>query len=176
MVILGIDPGIATTGWGIIKTDFGNKISVKGFGAITTYPKDNFPTRLGKLYKDLNRIIKEFKPGIMAVEELFFAKNTKTALCVGQARGVIILSAVQSGLEVAEYTPLEVKQAIAGYGRADKFQMQGMVKSLLGLKDIPKPDDAADALAVAMCYCHSQKINDSIKNICLERKKECLPS
>jgi crossover junction endodeoxyribonuclease RuvC len=156
-IILGIDPGFATTGYGLIVKDSG-KIKLIDFGCIITPAKDDFIVRLKKIHEDLTKIIKKFRPEIMAVEELFFCKNVKTALDVGQARGVIILAAIENQLPLYEFTPLQVKQAITGYGRADKKQIQKMVKIILNLKEIPQPDDAADALAIAICGANSQKL------------------
>lgn len=156
-IILGIDPGIATTGYGIISKDAG-KIQSISFGCILTPAGQNFIIRLEKIHEELTKIIKEYQPTAMAVEELFFCKNVKTALNVGQARGVILLTAVENKLPLYEFTPLEVKQAITGYGRADKKQIQKMVKIILNLKEIPRPDDAADALAIAICGANSQKL------------------
>jgi crossover junction endodeoxyribonuclease RuvC len=153
-IILGIDPGLATTGYGIIIKEK-DKILVVNYGAIDTAPKLKFAQRLEKIHQNLTKIIKKYKPDIIAIEELFFAKNVKTALMVGQARGVLMLTAMQAKVAIHEYTPLQVKQALTGYGRADKNQIQQMVKVLLNLKKIPKPDDAADALAVAICCGNS---------------------
>jgi crossover junction endodeoxyribonuclease RuvC len=149
MTILGIDPGLATTGYGIIKSQK-SKVKSQKFGCITTDSKLLTSERLEKIHKELKKIIKKYKPSKVAVEELFFAKNIKTAMKVGEARGVILLTAKEMKIPVFEFTPLQVKLAITGYGRASKIQMQKMVKVLLGLKEIPKPDDAADALAVAI--------------------------
>ncbi len=156
MIILGIDPGFAITGFGVIKVDK-NKNEVLDFGTIQTKAGVDFSRRIKDLYNELHKIIKKYKPDLMAVEQLFFAKNAKTALLVGQARGVVLLTAIQEKMPLHEYTPLQVKQAITGYGAADKKQMQQMVKVILGLSQIPKPDDAADALAVAVCCAHSLK-------------------
>jgi len=158
VVVLGIDPGIATLGWGIIKKTEEVPYKVEAYGCINTDKKSLFSQRLKEIHNKLSKIIKKYEPDIAAIEQLFFAKNVKTAISVGEARGVAILAAVQANLPVAEYTPLQVKQSLVGYGRAEKKQMQKMLKILLGLKDIPKPDDAADALAVALCHLHSQKM------------------
>ena len=158
MIILGIDPGIATTGWGIIKNQ-DSKIKLQDYGCIKTDAKSKFPVRLDIIHKELKKIINRYKPDVVAVEELFFAKNVKTAINVGHARGVVILAAVESSVPVMEYTPLQVKQALVGYGRAEKRQMQNMLKVLLGLDKIPKPDDASDALAVAFCHINSEKVS-----------------
>lgn len=156
MIILGIDPGLAATGYGIIKKENDN-FSLINYGCLRTDAHFDFSRRLQDIHNGLKKIIKEFFPEIIAVEELFFAKNVKTALLVGQARGVVLLTAMQSHLPFYEYTPLQVKQAVSGYGRADKRQIQEMVKTLLNLKESPKPDDAADALAVAICCGNSIK-------------------
>jgi len=150
MIILGIDPGTATTGFGVLEKD-GSKLEVIDYGCILTGAKLPMPERLNLIAKDLKKIIKKYKPQTMAVEDLFFFKNAKTAITVGQARGVILFVGQEQGLEVVEYTPLQVKQAVVGYGRAEKKQVQYMVKAILSLKSVPKPDDAADALAIAIC-------------------------
>lgn len=158
VVVLGIDPGTATLGWGIIRRTEKVAYKVEAYGCIKTDRRNLFPRRLEEIYKELGKIIKKYKPDIAAIEQLFFAKNVKTAITVGEARGVAILAAVEANLPVAEYTPLQVKQSLVGYGRAEKEQMQKMLKVLLGLKDIPKPDDAADALAIALCHLNSQRM------------------
>ncbi|MDP1709509.1 MAG: crossover junction endodeoxyribonuclease RuvC [Candidatus Komeilibacteria bacterium] len=150
MIILGIDPGIADTGFGAIKKT-GDHYSVIAYGNIKTPAKTGLPERLQTLHDELKIIIKKYQPDIIGVEELFFAKNVKTAITVAHGRGVILLTAKEQGCTVREFTPLQVKQAVVGYGRADKNQIQQMVKTILRLKEIPKPDDAADALAVAIC-------------------------
>lgn len=150
MVILGIDPGIADTGFGIIKKDEA-KITCLMYGSIKTPAKTDIADRLETISNDLNVLIKKYKPDLIAVEQLFFAKNVKTALVVGQARGVVLLTAKQNNIPLTEFTPLQVKQAVTTYGKADKTQIQRMVKMILGLSKIPKPDDAADALAIAIC-------------------------
>ena len=154
MIILGIDPGLATTGYGVIKKQ-GNSFELIDYDTIKTSADENDVDRLSNLYEELLLLIDKYKPGQIAVEELFFNKNVKTAIRVGQARGVILLAGSQQGIEVAEYTPLQVKQAVVGYGRASKSQVQQMVKALLNLSEIPKPDDAADALAISICHGHS---------------------
>jgi crossover junction endodeoxyribonuclease RuvC len=151
---MGIDPGYGITGYGIIKVE-GNKLSCLDYGAIRTASTEVFSNRLKFLHQDLKEIIKKFKPNLIAVEDLFFYKNVKTAIKVGQARGVILLTCVLERVAVIEFTPLQVKQAITCYGRAGKGQVQQMVKVILNLKDIPKPDDAADALAIAICGANS---------------------
>lgn len=150
MKILGIDPGIGRVGWGIISKLDGGKLKVEDYGCIETEPNSEIPGRLYAIYDEVGRIIDEYKPQQMAIEDLFFAKNVKTAFSVGQARGVILLSASQKNLKINIYTPLQVKNAVAGYGRAEKRQIGEMVKLTLHLKQVPKPDDAADALAIAL--------------------------
>lgn len=159
MIILGIDPGTAATGYGLIKKD-GQKYSLVDFGCVKTPAKTPLHDRLDQIFDGISEIIKKHKPDHVAVEELFFAANSKTAIAVGQARGVILLAAKKNGASVFEYTPLEVKMAMCGYGRAEKRQIQEMVKTLLGLSEIPKPDDAADALAIAIC--HGQSYRDYV--------------
>lgn len=151
MIILGIDPGTATTGFGVIEIS-GNEKKAVDFGVISTHKDLPMAQRLLELHKDLNELIAAVKPDWCAVELLFFARNVTTAITVGQARGVIMLAAAENNLSIAEYTPLQVKQAVTGYGQATKKQVQEMVKTILGLKEIPKPDDAADALAIALCH------------------------
>jgi crossover junction endodeoxyribonuclease RuvC len=170
MIILGIDPGTAITGWGIIEIKDkvpgrGDTMQAVDYGCIKTDSKTDFPKRLQIIYRELNNIIKKYQPEEIAVEQLFFAKNVKTALTVGQARGVVLLTAINAGLKIAEYTPLQVKQAMSGYGRAEKQQIQKMVKVFLCLKEIPKPDDVADALAVAICHINSRKIKNVYERI-----------
>ncbi|MGE5557932.1 MAG: crossover junction endodeoxyribonuclease RuvC [Bacillota bacterium] len=154
MVILGIDPGTATTGFGIIEKK-GSSYAIVNYGVIKTSADLQLKDRLLLIYQDLCKLIAVYHPDSCAIEELFFNKNTRTALNVGQARGVALLAMAETGLPVGEYTPLQVKQAIVGYGRADKHQVQYMVKLLLNMTGLPKPDDAADALAVALCHGQS---------------------
>lgn len=156
MIILGIDPGTATTGFGLIEKNKSNLKLLK-YGCIKTSVKLSTAERLNVIHKELNSLIKKSKPDIVAVEDIFFFKNLKTAIKVSQARGVILLTIAKSKIPVAEYTPLQIKQAVACYGRAEKIQVQKMVKYLLGLKELPKPDNAANALAVAICCGHSIK-------------------
>jgi len=158
MIIMGIDPGFAITGYGIVKYE-GNRFTAIDYGAITTESSMELSKRLLLLYNGLVDIIDKFRPEAISIEELFFNKNTKTALNVGHGRGVAVLAAAQSGIDVFEYTPLQVKQAVVGYGRAEKVQIQQMVKIILNLYEIPKPDDVADALAVAVCHGNSYKMS-----------------
>ncbi|WP_019880473.1 crossover junction endodeoxyribonuclease RuvC [Succinispira mobilis] len=158
MRILGIDPGTAICGYGVVDI-FGNKLSVVNYGAVLT-DKDLDPAqRLLILHEELSKIIEIYKPEIMAVEELFFNKNARTVMTVSQARGVILLTGEKNGLLVREYTPIQVKLAVVGYGRATKEQVTLMVQRLLNIKEKPKPDDVADALAVAICAAHSAVSN-----------------
>lgn len=158
LITIGIDPGIATTGYGIIETK-GNTHRAIDYGAILTPAHTPLPDRIHALYTELNAIIEKYQPQTMGIEELFFNKNVSTALIVGQARGVILLAGKNNNLPIANHTPSQVKMAVCGYGSADKKQVQKMVKSLLKLPEIPKPDDTADALAVAICHAHSNKLN-----------------
>lgn len=153
MKIIGIDPGTATTGFGVIEK-IGSKLKFVDAGVISTSAQKAMPDRLSEIHDGLNELIEHHKPQVIAVELLYFSSNVTTAISVGQARGVVLLAAGQHGVELAEYTPLQVKQAVTGYGRADKKQIQEMVKMILGLDGIPKPDDAADGLAIAITHSH----------------------
>ena len=156
MLVLGVDPGTAITGYGLVRhVPDGNQLEAVAYGAITSPSDWAMPKRLQKIYHDLTALIREHQPTEAAVEQLFFSRNVKTALVVGQARGVVLLALADGGLPVHEYTPLEVKQSVVGYGRAEKAQVQELVKLLLGLETVPQPDDAADALAIAICHLHS---------------------
>lgn len=154
MRILGIDPGYAILGYGILDK-VGNHFSVVTYGSILTDAKMDMPSRLRTLYDNLSSIIAEYRPDEAAIEELFFNNNAKTAILVGEARGVAVLACAHGQLKISEYTPLQIKQALVGYGRADKKQVQSMVKAILHLEKVPKPDDTADALAAAICHGHS---------------------
>ena len=156
MIILGIDPGIGRMGWGVIESN-GSKLKVIGYGCVETEPNTEIPGRLFAIYEEVMQIIKEYKPEQMAIEELYFGKNVKTAFTVGQARGVILLAGSQNSLPIGIYTPLQVKVALTGYGRAEKPQVGKMVKAILHLQEIPKPDDTADALAIALTHSFSSK-------------------
>ncbi len=157
MLVLGIDPGTATTGYGLIREDKNGPVLV-AYGAILTPAGLPMPNRLVLLYEELTQLIALHRPDTGAVEKLFFQRNVSTAMTVGQARGVALLAMAQAGLSVGEYNPNDVKQAVTGYGAADKPQLQGMVRAILNLADIPRPDDAADALAVAICHLHSARL------------------
>lgn len=155
--ILGVDPGIARLGYGVVDVE-GSSLRCVTYGCIETHAQTPLPVRLQTIFRELTDLIQRHSPAVMAVEELFFNRNTTTAFTVGQACGVALLSAAEQSLAIAEYTPMQVKQAVTGYGRADKQQIQQMVKLLLGLVDLPKPDDAADALAIAITHGHSAPI------------------
>ncbi len=162
MIILGIDPGTATTGYGIIKAKnlkqrAKNNLKCLSYGCIKTSPEFSDGERLKKINWELNKIIREYKPKVLAVESIFFFKNLKTAMPVSQAKGVILFTAAKKKIPVYEFTPLQVKMAITGYGRAEKKEIQKAIKSILNLKEIPKPDDAADALAIAVYYTNLVK-------------------
>jgi crossover junction endodeoxyribonuclease RuvC len=158
MLVIGIDPGTAITGYGLVEDNDDGSLTVRDFGVILTPSKLSMPERLLELYRKLHAILLLHRPDSGAVEKLFFQRNVRTALSVGQARGVILLALAEVGINTVEYTPLEVKQAVAGYGGADKNQVQQMVRALLGLHEVPQPDDAADALAVAICHLHSDRM------------------
>lgn len=159
MIILGIDPGTALCGYGILQSD-GDAMQAVAYGALTTPSNWEMPRRLQHIFAELTALIAKHQPTDVVVEKLFFSKNVRTALSVGQARGVVLLAAAQAGVALHEYTPLQVKQAVVGYGRADKQQVQQMVRLLLQLDAIPQPDDAADALAIAICHAHSARFEN----------------
>jgi crossover junction endodeoxyribonuclease RuvC len=161
MLALGIDPGTATTGYGFVRAADG--LEAVAYGVITTPAGLPMAERLAQIHDTLASLIARHQPGEAAVEKLFFQKNVKTAISVAQGRGVALLAAAKAGLPVAEYSPLEIKQSVAGYGGADKTQMQHMVRALLNLPDLPQPDDAADALAIAICHLHSAQMRQLIE-------------
>jgi crossover junction endodeoxyribonuclease RuvC len=161
MIALGIDPGTALCGYGIVRAVDDNYELVT-YGAIATPAKTPLETRLLKIYAELTALLRAYKPEQAAVEKLFFSRNTTTALSVGHARGVAMLAIAQAKIPIVEYTPNEIKQAVAGYGGADKYQMQQMVRVLLRLDDVPKPDDAADAIAIAICHLQSARLRELI--------------
>lgn len=167
MIILGIDPGYAIVGWGVIEYVH-SRFQVLGYGAITTEAYTPFPERLQIIYNDMCYLFEKYKPDAMSMEKLFYNSNQKTVIDVAQARGVITLAAQMYGKDIFEYTPLQVKQSVVGYGRAEKKQVQEMTKNILRLPSIPKPDDTADALAMAICHAHASgsaigKLNNMIK-------------
>jgi len=159
MLAIGIDPGTATTGFGLVRESESGDLEAVDWGVILTPAKAPAAERLGQIFDELNEILEKHKPQTAGVEELFFQRNVSTAIAVGQARGVVLLALQRAGLPVFDYNPKEIKQTITGYGGADKAQMQSMVRTLLELPEIPKPDDAADALAVAICHLHLAKYN-----------------
>ncbi|WP_200805757.1 crossover junction endodeoxyribonuclease RuvC [Alicyclobacillus vulcanalis] len=160
MRILGVDPGLARLGFGIIERGPGDSLRHVAHGCIETEADAPLPERLQRIFHRLTELCREHQPSVMAVEELFFSRNTTTAFTVGQARGVALLAGAEAGIAVMEYTPMQVKQAVTGYGRADKRQIQDMVRILLRLSSAPKPDDAADALAVAIAHAHTGRLGE----------------
>jgi len=160
MLVLGIDPGTATTGYGLVRELPDGSLEASAYGVILTPAHTPLSERLLLLHRQLTDLILLHRPESAAVEQLFFQRNVRTALSVGQARGVVLLALAQSGISVGEYTPLEVKQAVVGYGAAEKGQVQQMVRALLALPNIPRPDDAADALAIAICHVHSARLKN----------------
>ncbi len=154
MIILGIDPGYAIVGWGVIEYT-SNRFTVVDYGAVTTEAGTPFNDRLKAVYDGINSIMKRYSPEALSIEKLFYNTNAKTVIDVAQARGVINLAAVQNNIPIFEYTPLQVKQSVVGYGRAEKKQVQEMTRVILKLAKIPKPDDTADALAMAICHAHA---------------------
>ena len=162
MRVMGIDPGSNCTGYGIIE-EINNTLKVVHWGSVKSNSHQPFPQRLKVIYDELTMVIRKFNPDEVAIEDMFFATNVKSALKLGQTRGIAVLSAVNEGKPVAEYSPLEVKQSVVGYGRAEKAQVQDMVTSLLRLKEKPEPLDASDALAVAICHIHTATANSRIE-------------
>ena len=158
MLVIGIDPGTATTGYGLVREDRAGNLTAVDFGVVTTPAGMPMPERLLKLHQELKQIILLHQPDSGAVEKLFFQTNVRTAISVGQGRGVALLALAEGAIPIGEYTPLEIKQAVVGYGGADKNQVQQMVRAILNLDEIPRPDDAADALAVAICHLHSARM------------------
>jgi crossover junction endodeoxyribonuclease RuvC len=164
MLVMGLDPGLAITGYGLVRESLPNsgspgELSLVEYGAVTTPAGQPLPDRLLSIDGALGALIDKYRPDVVAVEEMFFGRNVTTALLVGQARGVALLAAARAGLPVREYKPVAVKQAITGYGRASKSQMQEMVRLLLNLEDVPRPDDAADAIAVAICHVYTARLD-----------------
>ena len=157
--VLGIDPGTATTGWAILE-EKKEKIIPVAYGHIATLPRISDDERILEIACDLERIIKKYQPQEAGIEEIFFFKNQKTVITVAQSRGAVLLTLKQNKVKISSYTPLQVKQALTGYGRAEKKQMQFMTKSILNLDELPKPDDTADAIAVALCHINSRKLNN----------------
>ncbi|HUC91326.1 MAG TPA: crossover junction endodeoxyribonuclease RuvC [Paenibacillus sp.] len=164
MRVLGIDPGIAIVGFGFIDK-IGSRLVPVQYGSVETEAGTPHPTRLLQVYESVGALMDKYKPDAVAVEKLFFNRNVTTAFTVGEARGVVVLAAVQRGLSVAEYTPMQVKQAIVGYGKAEKRQVQEMTRMFLNLSAVPKPDDVADALAIAICHAHSAVLLDKMNGV-----------
>ena len=164
MIIMGIDPGISVTGYGVISFQ-DNTLKGLCYGGIRTDPDLPMSRRLKRIYDALIKAIREYRPDILVVEELFFNRNVNTAFAVGMARGVALLAAEMEGVPISSYTPLQVKQAVVGYGRASKNQIQQMVKVLLGLGEVPTPDDAADALALAICHANSHRLSQMLNHV-----------
>ena len=158
MRVLGLDPGTAITGYAVVTED-GGGLTLNAIGVIRTPANTPLPSRLQTIHAELQALIEEHEPDAAGVEELFFSRNARTAMSVGHARGVVLLALVNAGLPIGEYTPMQVKQAVTGYGNADKHQVQEMVRMLLNLPEIPRPDDAADAAAVAICYLHRARLD-----------------
>ena len=162
MRVLGIDPGLATLGWGVIEAE-GSRYRLVQYGTLDTYPRDTFPTRLGSLYAGVKGLIETFKPDEIAFEELFFSKNITTGIQVAGARGVALAACQSYTDRLFEYTPMQIKQALTGYGSAEKKQMQQMVRIRLGIAEIPKPDDAADAVACAITHAQAGRMREQFK-------------
>ncbi len=162
MLAIGIDPGTATTGYGLVRRDDAGELLAVDWGIILTSSEENASDRLAQIHQALRKLLKQHKPECAAVESLFFQRNVRTAMSVGQARGVVLLALQQAGIPSYDYNPNQVKQAVSGYGAADKHQMQAMVQTLLKLPDLPKPDDAADALAIAICHLNTQRTQQAI--------------
>lgn len=154
MLVLGIDPGYAIVGYGVVKYE-NNRFTPVAYGAVTTKAGVEFSSRLNTIYEDVYAVIERYRPEVLSIEKLYFNTNTTTAIDVAQARGVILLAARKHNIPIYEYTPLQVKQSVTGYGKAEKAQVMELTRRLLGLEKTPKPDDTADALAVAICHCHS---------------------
>ncbi len=162
MLVLGLDPGTATTGYGLVESERGREKMI-AYGTIKTAAGVAMELRLLKIFREVNDILEQYQPDSVAIEQLFHHKNAKTVITVAQSRGVLLMAVAQRGLELAEYTPLQVKQAVCGYGNAEKKQVQLMVQNILKMEEMPKPDDAADALAIAICHLHSWRMR-KLKN------------
>ena len=162
MRVLGIDPGLATLGWGVIEAE-GSRYRLIQYGTLDTYPRDTFPTRLGSLYAGMKGLLDTFKPDEIAFEELFFSKNITTGIQVAGARGVALAACQSYTDRLFEYTPMQIKQALTGYGSAEKKQMQQMVRIRLGIAEIPRPDDAADAVACAITHAQAGRMREQFK-------------
>ncbi|NLN86519.1 MAG: crossover junction endodeoxyribonuclease RuvC [Syntrophomonadaceae bacterium] len=156
MLVMGIDPGTATTGFGLVRGDYGKETLID-YGVIRTSATISMPRRLAQINREYSQLLLEYRPDAVAIEQIFHHKNAKTVITVAQSRGVLLMATASREIEVAEYTPLQVKQAVTGYGHADKKQVQVMIQKILKLEDFPRPDDAADALAIALCHLHSYR-------------------
>jgi len=167
MVIMGIDPGLTSTGYGVIEKK-GTRLRALGYGGITTSSRDTLSSRLDKIYREVGELIRRYHPDLVVLEELFFNTNARSAMVVGEARGGIILAAAHAGVEVEEYTPLQVKQALVGHGRADKRQVKYMVRSLLSLEEDIESSHASDALALAICHAHREKLQARMEALARE--------
>lgn len=165
MIILGVDPGLSLTGWGLVRSSGTGALSMVAYGCIMTKPSEPITDRLANIHLSIRNIIQEHHPDEMAIEELFFAKEARTVASVGQARGAILVAATLEKIPVFEYNPRRIKMALTGYGSADKSQMQKMVKTVLRLAEIPKPDDAADALAMAVCHLNTRKFETAVAKL-----------
>jgi crossover junction endodeoxyribonuclease RuvC len=163
MLALGLDPGLAITGYGLVRETADGELALVAYGAITTSANDPLPQRLLSIAEELDRLVAEHEPDVVAIEELFFCRNVTTALIVGQARGVAMLTVARHGVPIYEYKPMAVKQAVSGYGNASKAQVQEMVRLLLNLGEVPQPDDAADGVAVAICHLHSARLQGIVE-------------
>lgn len=170
MRVLGIDPGSETLGWGVVEGN-GNKYSLVDFGTVRSNPRDAFSKRLAKIYSEIEQLIDRTNPDALAIEEAFYSINVSVAMKLGQVRGVMLLLAEQRGLTIAEYAPRLIKKTVVGYGNAEKQQVGEMVRILLGLKAAPKPHDAADALAIAICHFHHQGLDDRLEKAVRTAKK-----
>lgn len=173
MIILGIDPGLATLGYGVLEKDKNGNARAVDYGVVLTPKQERLPTRLAILEEGVNKVLDKFSPDEVAVEELFFSKNITTGIAVAHARGVALLACIKKCGRLFEYTPMQIKQALTGYGKADKRQMQQVVASILRLKSVPRPDDAADALAAALCHAHTARFGGlfAVENMTRARGK-----
>jgi len=161
VVVLGVDPGTATTGYGLVR-EIEGRLELVACGVVETPAGGPLPVRLQTIYRELRLLVEEYQPSAAAVEKLFFSRNVRTAMSVGQARGVALLALADAGLDIGEYDPMEIKQAVTGYGGAGKQQVQEMVRALLGMDEVPRPDDAADGLAVAICHLHTMRLRSML--------------
>jgi crossover junction endodeoxyribonuclease RuvC len=169
MIIMGIDPGLSSTGYGVVEK-VGDRLRPLGFGGITTSSRDALSSRLDKIYSEVRDLIERYRPDLVVLEELFFNTNARSAMVVGQARGGILLAAAHSGVGVEEYTPLQVKQSLVGHGRADKRQVKYMVRALLSIQDDIKSYHASDALALAICHAHHERMRGRLEQMAPEKK------